>query len=298
MMQRFRYAKRVFAAAALALTACAQPTQTPAPSRYIAGQSYFGASNYIEYVAGNTPIILTAPHGGTLNPASIPDRIAASCGGTATTTTDLNTIDLARAMQRRWFARFGKYPHVIVNHLARRKFDPNRDETEAACGNAEAKVAFAEWHAFIDSAKGSGKAWYMDMHGHGHAKQRLELGYLLTPEQLDLGNVEPLEDSSSIRAISHASPLSFSALLPTLGTLYAENGFPSIPSATDPHANGDPYFSGGDNTRRHTLGDVSGVQIESNFTGVRDTPANRDRFGDATAIVLERYLREHWGLTP
>ena len=43
---------------------------------------------------------------------------------------------------------------------------------------------------------------------------------------------------------------------------------------------------------------VSGVQIESNFTGVRDTPANRDRFGDVTAIVLERYLSEHWGLAP
>ena len=31
--------------------------------------------------------------------------------------------------------------------------------------------------------------------------------------------------------------------------------------------------------------------------GVRDTPANRDRFGDVTAIVLEQYLATHWGLS-
>ena len=299
-------------AAIIFLAACAQPTHAPAPTTYVAGQSYFGVNNYLEYVAGNTPVILTAPHGGALLPPSIPDRVAANCGGAATTVTDLNTIELARAMQQRWFARFGKYPHVVINHLARRKFDPNRTEDEAACNNAEATKAFAEWHAFIDAAKSaavasSGKAWYMDMHGHGHAKQRLELGYLLTTAQLELADLDPFENSASVRAISLVSPLSFTDLLRgpnSLGTLYAENGFPAIPSASDPRPNGDTYFSGGDNTRQHTCStvgtnaNVCGVQIESNFTGVRDTPASRDRFGDATAIVLERYLSAHWGLKP
>src|SRR6185503_10349115 len=57
------------------------------------------------------------------------------CGGSATTTTDLNTIDLVRAMQSRHFARFGTYPHIIINHLARRKLDANRTAEEAACGS-------------------------------------------------------------------------------------------------------------------------------------------------------------------
>ena len=77
-------------------------------------------------------------------------------------------------------ARFGTYPHVIINHLARRKLDANRTETEATCGSDAARVAFAEWHAFIDVAKAavlqsSGRGWYMDIHGHAHAKARLEL---------------------------------------------------------------------------------------------------------------------------
>ncbi len=291
------------------------------PTSYVTGQSYFGRNNYIEYIAGNAPVILTAPHGGALAPSTIADRTAAACGGTATTVTDANTVELARAMQQRFFARFGTYPHVVISHLSRRKLDPNRVQPEAACGNDEAAVALDEWHAFIESAKSAvlkttGKGWYMDMHGHGHAVQRLELGYLLTDAQLNFSDATldastVYESAASMRTVSLLSPLTFSALLrgvSSLGTLYANTGFPAIPSATDPRPNGADYFDGGDNTRRHTCGgsatafggvtggNICGVQIETNFTGVRDNAANRDRFGDATAIVLEEYLRVHWGI--
>jgi len=297
------------------------PTLAIPPGPYTPGQSYFGRNNYIEYVAGNAPVIYSAPHGGPLTPTEIPDRTASNCGGAATTTTDLNTIDLVRAMQQRHFARFGTYPHLIINHLARRKLDANRTVEEAACGDAEALIAFDEWHDFIDVAKAavlaaSNRGWYMDMHGHGHTVQRLELGYLLTGAQLDLSNASldanaAYEDTASMRTISESAPLSFSALLrgsSSLGTLYANNGFPSVPSTSDPGPGGESYFSGGDNTRRHTCGaeatafggttagNICGVQIEANFTGVRDNATNRDRFGDATAIVLEQYLATHWSL--
>jgi len=291
------------------------------PTVYVAGQSYFSRNGYIEYIAGNAPVILTAPHGGALLPASIPDRTSALCGGTATTVTDSNTQELIRAMQRRFFARFGTYPHVVISLLSRRKLDPNRLPTEAACNNADALTALNDWHAFIDAAKtsvlqASGKGWYMDMHGHGHAIPRLELGYLLADADLNrldavLDGAASFENTSSIRTLSQFSPLSFSALLRgvnSLGTLYANNGFPAIPSATDPSPNGADYFNGGDNTVRHSCGsgatalggtsngNICGVQVETNFTGVRDNAANRDRFGDATAKVLETYLRVHWGV--
>jgi Bacterial Ig-like domain (group 2) len=291
------------------------------PITYTAGQSYLGRNGYIEYIAGNAPVILTAPHGGALTPSTIPDRTAALCGGTATTVTDANTQDLVRSMQQRFFARHGTYPHVIISLLSRRKLDPNRLPTEAACNNADALVALEDWHGFIDGAKQAvlqttGKGWYMDIHGHGHAAQRLELGYLLSANDLDradatLDGSATFENTSSIRTLSQFSPLSFSALLRganSLGTLYATNGFPSVPSASDPSPNGAEYFNGGDNTVRHACGsgsialgglgsgNICGVQIEANFTGVRDTPANRERFADVTATVLESYLRIHWGV--
>jgi hypothetical protein len=231
-------------------------------------------------------------------------------------------MELVLAMQQRHLARFGTYPHIVINHLARRKLDANRTEVEAACGDAAAEVALTEWHAFIDVAKAAvlqagGRGWYMDMHGHGHAKQRLELGYLLTSAQLGLSDAaldanRVYQDTASMRTTSEVAPISFSALLrgpASLGTLYATSGFPAVPSASDPSPGVDDYFSGGDNTRRHgcgaeatplggeTNGSICGVQIEANMTGVRDTPANRDRFGDVTAAVLSQYLSTHWGLT-
>ena len=291
------------------------------PIVYVAGQSYLGRNGYVEYIAGNAPVILTAPHGGALNPSSIPDRTAGACGGSATTVTDANTQELVRTMQARFAARFGAYPHVIISHLSRRKLDPNRVQPEAACGNADAAAALGEWHTVIDAAKRAvlkshGKGWYMDMHGHGHAVQRLELGYLVGGATLDdsdasLDATNTIENGASILTVSLTSPLSFSTLLrgpASLGTLYAAQGFPSVPSSADPRPNGAEYFSGGDNTRRHSCGSdagplggatggmICGVQIEANFTGVRDNAANRERFADATAHVLEQYLRVHWGL--
>jgi hypothetical protein len=304
-----------------AVVAPQQTTATFPSGPYVAGQSYFGRNNYIEYVAGNSPVIYTAPHGGSLTPAEIPARTAGACGGTVSTTTDLNTVELVRQMQASHFARFGTYPHIIINHLARSRLDANRTMQEAACNDAEAIIALNEWHQAIDAAKSAvlqsaGKGWYMDMHGHGHAIQRLELGYLLTGSQLDMSDATldaqiAYEDTTGIRTISRDSPLAFSALLrgPTsLGSLYATNGFPSVPSAANPGPAGATYFSGGDNTRRHTCGaeanafggttggNICGVQIEANLTGVRDNAANRQAFGDATAIVLQQYLATHWGI--
>ena len=303
------------------LTAARETRNAIAPGPYTPGQSYFGRNNYIEYVAGNAPVIYSAPHGGSLTPAEIPARTASNCGGSATTTTDLNTVDLVRQMQARHFARFGTYPHIIINHLARSRLDANRTLLEAACNDAEAITAFNEWHQAIDIAKNAvlqatGKGWYMDMHGHGHDIQRLELGYLLTGAQLDLSNASldanaAYEDTASNRTMSESSALSFSTLLrgpSSLGTLYANNGFRSVPSSTEPGPGGNTYFSGGDNTRRHTCGaeatafggqtagNICGVQIEANYNGVRDNATNRAAFGDATAIVLEQYLSTHWGI--
>ena len=322
-----------FIAVLLALGACAREPATPitapevkpaiAPGPYAPGQSYYGRNNYIEYIAGDAPVILSAPHGGHLTPGEIPDRTSGSCGGSATTVKDLNTRELALAMQRRYHARHGKYPHVIINHLHRIKLDANRDLVGGACGAPEAQIAWNEFQDYIDVAKkavlsATGRGWYMDMHGHGHDVQRLELGYLLSDAQLDLSDAtldasKVFADTASLKAMSEFNTqLSLSAVLrgsSSLGTLYANNGFPSVPSSAAPSArDGEAYFSGGYNTRRHGCGveasplggtsggNICGVQIEANYTGVRDTQANMDRFGDVTAVVLDTYLSTHWGL--
>jgi hypothetical protein len=219
--------------------------------------------------------------------------------------------------------RPGTYPHVVINHLHRKKLDANRDVVEAACGDPEAETAWNEFHDFLNVAKDAvlretGKGWYMDMHGHGHDIQRLELGYQLRGTQLDLSDAtldatKAYEDTASFKTMSEFdTAYSLSGLLrgsTSLGTLYANHGFPSIPSSSDPSPQGDPYFRGGYNSARHgcgveagPLGGVSGgnlcsVQIEANYTGVRDNSANWNKFGDATATVLDSYLSTHWGIS-
>ena len=292
----------------LAAWACgpqAPPILPPGP--YVPGQSYFSQHEYIEYIAGNAPVIFSAPHGGTLAPADIATR---TCG---TNTTDLNTEELVRQMQQSFFNRTGRFPHVVINRLSRSKLDANRDVQEATCGDPNATAAWVAWHGFLDIAKqavtaNGARGWYMDMHGHGHAIQRLEIGYdvsaatlALSDATLDSGTA--FEDSSTIRTISHDdTSRSFSALLrgPTsLGAMYAAEGFRAVPSVTDRSPGGAPYFNGGFNVERYGCrdgGTLCAVQIETNLTGVRDDAASRTRFGDATARILERYLAVHWGV--
>jgi hypothetical protein len=302
----------------VAVAACGggtDPGGTQEPE-YTPGQSYFGTNQYIEYIAGDLPLIFTAPHGGLLTPESIPVRTEAACGTDTdqfATVTDANTQDLARRIQAA-FAQGGRYPHVIINRLARSRLDANRDIGMAACDDAAAELAWMEYHEFITNARDQileehGKGWYTDLHGHGHEVQRLELGYGLSAATLRLTDEELnpnalAEDASSIRVMSEQSPLSFSALLrgpASLGTLFGDAGFPAVPSQQDPAPDvGEAYFSGGYNTNRYGCsngGAICGVQIEMNFTGVRDTPTNREAFAQAIRAVYAEYLAEHYGIT-
>lgn len=183
--------------------------QTPTDSVYVPGQTYFGRNNYVEYYAGNTPYILSAPHGGLDKPAEIPDRTWGE------TTLDSYTQDVARDFSAAVLARTGKHPHVIMCRLARLKLDANRDSVEGAQGNPFALQAWQEYHRYIEAAKKAvmaayGKGLFIDLHGHGHTIQRLELGYLLSSAQLSLSadslNTSRLLRSNSVRALATASP--------------------------------------------------------------------------------------------
>ena len=80
---------------------------------------YDGSGNdYIEYQHGNLPIIISAPHGGTITSSFLPNR---SCG---TNEPDDNTAILVQEIQDEIFAQTGGYAHVIINRLHRKLFTP------------------------------------------------------------------------------------------------------------------------------------------------------------------------------
>ena len=269
----------------------------------------YGTNRYIAYQKGTLPIVLSVPHGGAVAPTGIPDRTCNS----PTTVTDANTIDLANNISTALFNRTGCYPHIIYCNLKRTKLDCNRNLADAACGNAAAETAWHEFHNFIDTAQQiasdafEDNIFYVDLHGHGHPIQRIELGYLLRDYELELPdsvlNTAQYLGYSSIKNIAannqnnyqHAELLRGSA---ALGTLLGNKNYPAVPSQQIPAPGTmSNYFSGGYNTANHTCytagNTVNGVQMECNYTGIRDNAANRQAFGNSLAVVLLNYLYIH-----
>ncbi len=271
----------------------------------VPGQKYSGRESYAEYYPGTLPLILTAGHGGSLRPDEIPDR---SWG---TTGQDLNTLDLSLKIRAALHLRTGAYPHLVVSNLHRIKLDPNREIVEAAQDDPEAERAWWEYHTFADRAgelveEAFGEGFYIDVHGHGHTIQRLELGYLLSPSALGLAdenlNTAANVNASSVKILASKPGATLAAILRgplSLGALLESLGFPSVPSPSQHTPGSDPYFNGGYSTVRHgsrDSGTVSGVQIEHNYTGVRDSDENRQAFADALADALLVYFPAHFGM--
>lgn len=303
-----------------ATLAAPTPTPLPAPAAptgptgpLVAGQVYTDQAGYVEYTPGNVPLVLVAPHGGSQAPAGLPDR---SCSG-CVTVTDLNTQELARAVVDSFYARTGARPHLIVNRLHRRKFDANRDREEATGGTRVLDTTWLWMHAAIDSARarvrGAGqRGLLIDVHGHGHNVPRLELGYLLSASALrqddaSLVAAEAMSSSSvaQIAASSRSLPDRGVALLRgpnSLGALLAARGVPAVPSPADPAPRvGEEYFTGGYNTERHGSRDgaaLDAIQIESHFTGIRDSAQSRGAFARALVDALLAFLARHYGWSP
>jgi len=272
---------------------------------YRPGQSYYGRRDYVEYIPGELPVILSSSHGGALTPREIPNRTY------GVVRNDTNSLELTMAMRQALIDLTGRAPHVINSHLHRSKLDANREIVEAAQDNPYAEQAWEEFHDWIKVARATvaadyGKGMYFDIHGHGHDIDRLELGYLLTPEELNRPdnalNSLAVVAETSIRDLGRTSPIPFSHLLrgsTSLGGLFAEEGVPSVPSPAAPGPGDAPYFRGGYNTREYgSFRDaevISGIQIEHHYGGVRDTPDNRNAYAARAARVIREFMLEHYG---
>ncbi len=273
---------------------------------YEPGKSYFGRSNYIEYIAGDMPLIVSAPHGGGLRPAELPDRKDGEF------TSDAYTEELARGLQKAFHDTFGHYPHIIICRLDRRKVDCNRDLPEGAGANTNACRAWNEFQEFIAVARSNvlastGLGFYVDLHGQSHAIKRVELGYCLTGRQLTNANrvlnKPRYAERSTIRTLARRTTMPFSELLRgtnSFGALLAARGYPAVPSPSMPSPGpGASYVDGGYNVRRHGSvngGPIDGLQMEVNYTGVRDTGNNRTNFCCALAQVCDAFFTTYYGL--
>ncbi|HYF37800.1 MAG TPA: hypothetical protein VD994_21035 [Prosthecobacter sp.] len=260
---------------------------------------------YVDIQTSSLPIILTAPHGGTLKPSGIKDRTLGK------TVTDSNTAQLTDLIAAALKEQYGARPHVVKCLLHRSKVDCNRDLEEAAQGDP---IAAATWRRFHGAAEQMrkhvltqhGAGLLLDIHGHRHEERRVELGYLIAGPRLNqsdeaLNGNRAIALDSSIRELDLRSPQSFTELLrgpQSLGALLEERGFRSVPSPSRRGPGVAQYFSGSYTVTAHGSRDegaISAIQVECPWDGVRDKPENQRRFAKALAEALGLYFKVHFG---
>jgi N-formylglutamate amidohydrolase len=267
------------------------------------------AQTFVRIEPGELPIILSAPHGGYLVPLNMKDRTCAGC----TTIADAFTLELTDELSRALFDVTGKRPHVVINLLDRIKLDANREIEEAADGDPRAEAAWHVYHDALSAARQRvtadfGKGLVLDIHGHGHDIQRLELGYLPDEDELrvsdaDLNASRGARNTFNSLVATNPNGYTFAELIrgpKSLGQMYVERGYPSVPSQTTPFPMvGEPYFAGGYIVQRHGSrngGVIDAVQLEANRHGVRQTADQRRAFADSTAKIMVDFFAHHYGI--
>jgi hypothetical protein len=226
--------------------------------------------DWIEVQPGDLPIILSAPHGGELTPADLPDR------QDAVVLDDPNslqfTLDLADALE----SLTGRRPTVVINHLNRIKLDPNRSLALGAQGSPAAQAAWQAYHDAITRAEAQvtracGWGQYVDVHSNGEPAPSVQLGYGLTVEDLDHDDqtlsTRQYVFRSNWRSLADWSSTGLADLVrgpDSLGGRLAARGYRVFPSPEHPVP--EPgYFDGGYSVAVHgsqRSGAIDSTQIE------------------------------------
>jgi hypothetical protein len=272
---------------------------------YVPGETYWGRNQYIEYIAGNLPVIISAPHGGYLKPEEIPDRTWGSRGH------DTFSQEYTRCVADYLFEMTGRYPHVIINKLARIKLDANRNINEAAQGNQWAERAWYEYHGFIEDAKATvvaqyGRGHYFDFHTNDHADQWVEFGYGLSSSDLNRSDAEldsaTYKNKCYLKSLAYTPGVSFPEIIrggTSLGGLLQAQGYKSVPSPAHPHPAGGGYWNGGYNSWRHGSkngGTIDGTQVETYWGFARNS--ERDAYSRALAETILDFMAIYYEFEP
>lgn len=275
----------------------------------------YGSYNLVQLEVGdyNSPIILASPHDGEVkqyNDGTQIVKISERVHSSAVTVRDINTTDLCHKIADSLQKLTGLRPHVIVNKIARSHMEPNRALADAYLRHPAAVKAWEEYHDFLKVArqivkKNVGKGLFIDMHGHGHDNDRIEVGYLLTSNDLNNVNesIDVMAYKTSIFSRSKNSIYPFSSLINgdvAFGTLLANRNCPSVPSKQDPRPWDDEYFNGGYCTgtygSRRSNDNIDAIQLETPGPIIRNNEPLRIASSGRMSRAIIDYMKLHYEL--
>ena len=285
-------------------------TQSTVPTPtvvYTPGEIVSDGQGYVDYRVGNTPVIITVPHDGTLAPSTMADR----------------TGDIARAVNTRkvaeQFAVFfnansnGLFPHIIYNNVSRSKLDPDANVTDGAQWNSYATLSYGTYHSFLQTAIDSVEAYFdagilLNLVEHNHSNQQIELGYLLSANTLNLSDtaLNAYSNQSSIQQIASVSTSTFAEVVRGYSSFgnflfaasYNGYSFNVVPTIDNPSPGNNAYISGGYTLETYGTSDngkINAIEVATPYNGFRDN-ANAYR---AVGVVLEdatkKFYQEQMG---
>ena len=261
--------------------------------------------DYTIFKTGNIPLLIIAPHGGYLKPQWLDDR---NCENSKIVQ-DRYTLEIALQIEQE-LNTLGFQPFLVLSKMHRIKIDLNRSLETALCKDKSAMPLWMVFHNQIDIFQNEisssyGRGLIIDLHGHSHPEERIELGYLLNGSMLrDLEqNATDYSNQVSIKNLisNHPKQTSFQQLLVgenSLGTLLSEQDFAAVPSQSDQAPlESQLFFSGGHNTINYgsrDSGTIDAIQVELNRAGLRAESDDRQRFANVFSNIIIDYLTVHY----
>lgn len=227
-------------------------------------------------------LVFSVSISGNIRPEMIPDRRKNCCNNSVpgckfqrnklSMVRDSFTLEMAVTLRAQLSLLLGERPHLVICNLNRRKVDVNRDLDNGAQHNPHAERTWHDYHTFIRQARlnvmrNCGRGIIFDVHGQSHPEKLVELGYVLSSDDL---HAVPLPEQSSIRCLSLCSRYNFQNILrgpQSLGARLSREGFAAVPSPAMP-APPTNYYSGGYTVQEWGSalgGSVDAIQLELPF---------------------------------
>ncbi|MFW9881924.1 MAG: hypothetical protein ACFFG0_53350 [Candidatus Thorarchaeota archaeon] len=134
-------------------------------------------SDYIEFYKGNIPLILSVPHGGTLECENIPKRSSGILGIDGKTIEIVKELIVLVQIIFKHHNSLLKTPSYVISNVRRSKIDLNREESEAYLqGSDIAKQIYNFYHKKIkefvfDNLKVYRRSLLIDLHGFEKANR-------------------------------------------------------------------------------------------------------------------------------
>lgn len=269
----------------LSFVVCATSSIT-SPNQLLAQDKNENPVELVEIQQGDLPIILSAPHDGSLDVPGAKPRTGAGLEakpGGFVTARDTGTAPLAQLISQAIETRFGRKPYLVINRAHRKFMDPNRPAAEAY-EEAATQSVYETYHNFLHTACTEVRSKYqsgllLDIHGQGSRRNTVFRG---TQNGL---TVELLRNRFGEGA--HSGDASFLAMLDARKFIVYPNPFDGKEQAG---------FTGGfivKNYGSHSTYGIDAIQLE--FGGLYRAADNRASaaavIADAVAEYADTYLK-------